>query len=680
MNVSNIPIYQFLEGSGKKFVIPVYQRDYSWTKKQCNKLWDDIKDLYRFKREDHFIGTIVTIGSGNFEEYTIIDGQQRLTTISILLLALKNYLSNSNIEDKEKIQEQILDFLENKYSEGEKRIRLKPNKSDKEHFEKLFSNEKNLDINSNIISNYNFFYEMISSGELNPIVIFNAFKKLKIVLISLIRGQDDPQLIFESLNSTGVDLTAGDLIRNYMLMDLEQIQQERIYKSHWVKIDDLTGDIAEFIRNYLLYKTEKAVKKENVYDIFKEFSVKSFKKNNIQLMDELLQFAEIYGQIIKSKEHPDLKINEQLNRISKLEFTVCYPYLIELLYANKIKKLNSKTVCEAIRLIESYAFRKIIVDNTTQGLNIFFITFGRDIRKESKYDENYLEVLKYILLERKASQRYPTDSEFENALIYKKIYEMQSKNKNFLLESLENFDSDYMININNMTIEHIMPQTLTEKWKKTLGESWKEIHEKYLHTLGNLSLTANNTQLSNKTLEEKQRIDYQINKLKLNYKLDTIEEWNETKIKERAKELANIAIKIWTHPKTSYTKKIGTEKIFDLNSEDDFSGFKPAKIYFEENSKGTLLKSWRDLIIKTCSFLYNYSPTEFNEIQNNPNFEHYFGTDRKLRCPIEFMPDKFVEGNISANESIKFLSKLCEKINYPKENIQFSLKNNNLCV
>jgi len=273
MQVQQLPIYQFLEGMGKSFIIPVYQRDYAWTKTNCQKLWEDLFDLNNNSRPDHFLGTVVTIGSG-FEEYTVIDGQQRLTTISILLIALHIYLKKKEDKTSEEnvLVEQILDFLINKYSpEKDKRIRLKPNKQDKEHFESLFEDGDIKNINSNIASNYKYFYERISSQILSPRQLFDSFRKLKIVLIDLVRGQDDPQLIFESLNSTGVDLTAGDLIRNYILMDLKPSEQEIFYKKYWINIEKLTGNIAEFVRNYLIFKTKVSIKKDDVYTSFKKF-------------------------------------------------------------------------------------------------------------------------------------------------------------------------------------------------------------------------------------------------------------------------------------------------------------------------------------------------------------------------------------------------------------------------
>jgi uncharacterized protein with ParB-like and HNH nuclease domain len=677
MQVQQLPIYQFLEGTGKSFVIPVYQRDYAWTRINCQKLWEDLVGLSNNDRNDHFLGTLVTIGSG-FEEYTVIDGQQRLTTVSILLIALHTFLKNKEQKNEQEniLLEQLLDFLINKYShEQDKRIRLKPNKQDKEHFESLFVSAKDLNINSNIVNNYKFLYDKISSEILTPQQIFGAFRKFKVVLIDLVRGQDDPQLIFESLNSTGVDLTAGDLIRNYILMDLEPIEQEKMYKQYWIEIEKRTGDIAEFVRNYLIFKSKTWVKKDDVYSVFKKFSTESFYKNKEGILQDLLSFSEIYSWLVQIKNHSNNDINKELARLNKLEFTVCHPYLLDVFSELNNGSIDEETVKNVLIVIESYAFRKILVDNTTQGLNKLFITLARDIKKEALWKEQYINILSYILLEKRVSQRFPNNEEFENALINKEIYKLQSKNRNFLLESLENFKSAYPVDLDELTVEHIMPQTLTKDWKNKLGENWQETHGKYLHSLGNLSLTAKNTELSNNSFEDKQQIDFQVSKLKLNFKLDGLIIWNEEKILERAKDLIKNAKNIWPYPKTTYTKPIPEEQLFDLTSEDSFSGSKPSRLYFEEDEKGIELKTWRDLLMNVCNFLYEFSPTQFNEIQNNPEFKWYFDAKKPLRHPLEFRPNEFVEGNNSANGIVSFLARICEQLKYQAENIQFSIKN-----
>ncbi len=391
-------------------------------------------------------------------------------------------------------------------------------------------------------------------------------------------------------------------------------------------------------------------------------------------MKDLLFFAGIYSWLMQIQNHPNSAINKELLRLNRLEFTVCHPYLLDVFNELNSGNIDEETTKNVLITIESYAFRKILVDNTTQGLNKLFITLARDIKKEESWKENYINVLSYILLEKRVSQRFPNNEEFENTLINKEIYRLQSKNKNFLLESLENFKSAYPVNLDELTVEHIMPQTLTKDWKNKLGENWQETHNKYLHTLGNLSLTAKNTELSNNSFEDKQQIDFQISRLKLNFKLDGLTIWNEEKILERAKDLIKNAKDIWPYPKTTYTKPVPEEQLFDLTSEDSFSGSKPSRLYFEDDEKGIELKTWRDLLVNICNLLYEFSPTQFNEIQNNPEFKWYFDENKPLRHPLEFCPNEFVEGNISANGIVSFLAKICERLNYQAENVQFSIK------
>ena len=460
-------------------------------------------------------------------------------------------------------------------------------------------------------------------------------------------------------------------------MDLEPVKQEKMYKEYWFNIEKLTGDVAEFVRNYLIFKLKIWVKKDDVYESFKKFALGIFKKDKESILKDLLYFADIYGWLVQINNHPNNLVNQQLDRLNKLEFTVSHPFLLDVFNDLKDNIFSEEIVKEILIIIESYAFRKILVDNTTQGLNKMFITLSRELKKEKTWKEDYLDILNFILLGKGASQRFPNNEEFENALITKEVYRLQAKNKNFLLESLENYKSAYPINIEELTIEHIMPQSIekSKEWKNKLGENWKEIHNKYLHTLGNLSLTAKNSELSNNSFEDKQKIDFQTSRLKLNFKLEGLTNWNEEKIIERARDLIKNAKDIWPFPKTKYTKSIPEEQVFDLTSEDSFSGSKPSRLYIEEDEKEIELKTWRDLLTNVCKFLHDFSPTQFSEIQNSQEFKWYFDVNKPLRSSLEFSPSKFVEGGMSANSIVSFLSKISERMNYPIENISFSIKN-----
>jgi hypothetical protein len=287
-----------------------------------------------------------------------------------------------------------------------------------------------------------------------------------------------------------------------MLMDLLPKDQESMYNKYWIKIENLTQNIPEFIRNYLIYKNKISVKRDDVYSIFKKFAASVYNNDKESIAKDLLDFAKIYSILKQISEYGKANIDKRLKRLNKIEFSVCYPYLFDLFDDLNRGILSVNIVHDILLIIESYAFRKSLVDNTTQGLNKMFITFAKEIKKEASWRENYVDIVKYIILQKTVSQRFPNDVEFQNALIYKEIYRLQSKNKNFLLESLENFNASYTVSLDDLSIEHIMPQKLTKKWKDLLGNDWENIHKKYLHTLGNLSLTGNNAKLSNSNRSE----------------------------------------------------------------------------------------------------------------------------------------------------------------------------------
>lgn len=668
MQVSKQSIYQFLEGSEKTFVIPVYQRDYAWRVENCKKLWQDLLELEKTQKPNHFLGTIVNIYD-KLDERLIVDGQQRLTTVSLLLLAIENYLKQKQDKSEEEniLQEQLLDFLINKYSRDKnKRIRLKPNKQDKDYFNQLFENPE-IKNDSNIVQNYNYFYQKLKALEIEPLTLFNLFRKLEIVNIELERQYDDPQLIFESLNSTGVDLTDGDLIRNYILTDLDPQTQERFYFDYWIKIENLTSNIAEFVRNFLMFRLGRNITqiKRAVYNEFKLYSEDNFGKDSQRILEEILKYAQVYSYFIRQSNHSSQNIDARLARLWRLEFTVAWPYLFEVFDLFERGVLDSKGVSEIIQLIESYVFRKIFVTKTTSGLNQLFLTLAKEIKKTDpeNYQNQYLDILKFILKTKTVSQTFPTDEQFINALVYQEIYHFSPKNRDFLLENLENYNSSYRVDLQDLQVEHILPQNAT-KWKNYLGTDWEEIRNKYVHTLGNLTLTANNSRMSNKDFESKQVIDFHTSKLKLSYTLGDQTVWNEQTILERAQKLANEATKIWAYPDTTYQRPIEPKEIYSFEEEVDFSGKKPKMLYFEENNFE--IKHWRDVLKIMCDELYDYSPTEFNHMMINSEIQSYFAssTENNLRSPIPFNNNKFVTGGLSANSIVYLSRKMCEYLDF----------------
>ncbi|MDB9538985.1 DUF262 domain-containing protein [Anabaenopsis arnoldii] len=701
MQVQKQFVDDFLQGKDNTFIIPVYQRDYAWKKSNCKKLWEDIINLQNSGKPSHFLGALVTIYN-NQKEWMVIDGQQRLTTISLLLLALVNYLKvkpNKTQEEKE-LGEDISDYyLINKRCKDKLHSnKLKPNTKDKDYFQKLLFDDKlndklnNKNNDSNIIKNYHFFYDEISKSSISVKDIYGVFKKLEIVHIELEKGTDDPQLIFESLNSTGVDLTDGDLIRNYILMDLIQSEQQQLYNNYWIKIEQLAGNVANFIRVFLMYTLHKDITQSNraVYNEFKQYSKDKFYRDSYRIdsysiLQHLLKYAEIYSYFVNISDHPDKNINKALHRLHRLEFTVCHPFLMDVFDLFNQGVLGASDVQAIIELIESYAFRKFLVNSSTQGLNKFFLTLSKEIRKEtqSTWKANYFDIMSFIIKNKSGTLKFPSDEEFKEKLIHK---ELKSKNRDFLLENLENYNSDYKIDVEELTIEHIMPQKLNHKWKQDLGDKYSEIHGKYLHTLGNLTLIEKkkNNSLSNKDFKSKQKIDFETSKLNLSSELKNIEEWNENSIVNRANRLAEEAVKIWKYPvpKSTYavyssTKDIQEDKIHNF-AEGEFTNTKPKTLIVGEDKYK--LKTWQEVVKKICEILFNESPTEFNSIMTSAEFKGKFchsnqKENSKFRAPkeLEFTDSYFVETHGSANTLVDFCCKLCKKLDFNIENISIEI-------
>ena len=681
MESEYINIDEFLSGAKKRFVIPVYQRDYSWRTTHCNTLWQDINKLVDSpEKTEHFIGTLVVVNHSKGERI-IVDGQQRLTTVSLFLLAMHKFLKQKSNKNKDEIDLQntlLEEYLILKNSSEERRVRLKPNKQDQVNFDKLFEDIEIIENNSNIVNNYNFFYKKIKESNICCLKLFEAFEKLSIVVINL-DPTDNAQVIFESLNSTGLDLNSYDLARNYILMNLKPEQQETIYNRYWKEIERNTGsDVAEFIRNFLIYFNDKKIKKEDIYQEFKKYA---HSKNNDkeEISKELLRFSSFYSQILQINKFGNSKIDNALTNLIQREGTdlkVCICFLFDVFDNYKNSYLNELELLKIIQTLESYAIRKFIVSNSKQGLNSWFPILRKKIKEATNKGYSYFDAFNYFIVSNnKHTYKFYDNDEFLEALIHKEIYGNYSAKH--LLATLENHNSAFFVATENLEIEHIMPKSLKDSWKQNLGESWQEVHKKYLNTLGNLSLTGKqeNIKMSNKNFNEKQEIDYKTAKLKLNKTITSNERWGESEILQRAKELAKEAINIWQYPAKStlnINQNDSQEERFDLSSEDNFTSQTPTAVFFENTHKK--VKKWRHFLIEICCFFDDLSPTEFNLVmQDLPNVFANQQNKERLRTYKEFKPNKYIQVHNNTQNTIKTCQKICEKMNYDPEKIEFTL-------
>ncbi|MEO0415400.1 MAG: DUF262 and DUF1524 domain-containing protein [Verrucomicrobiota bacterium] len=566
MKASEASFLKFLNDS-PQFIIPIYQRNYSWTDSECGQLWDDI---VRCGENDniavHFVGSIVYIEEGlsqisHRSPLMVIDGQQRLTTVTLLLAAIANSLGDEDEPvlgfTKRKIRSY---YLVNNEETGDLHYKLLLSQTDKETLKAIVGeNELPPEKSLRISQNYELFREWLVDYAEEVPALCRGLAKLVLVDVALTRGQDNPQLIFESMNSTGKELSQADLIRNYVLMGLPQDLQTRLYENYWRPMELEFGQdgygkfFDKFMRHYLTVKTREIPTIRGVYDAFKEFTQDS-RKEGVEfnelietLVVEVRRYSRYFcAMALNREEDRDLKI--AFNDLRELKVDVAYPFLLEL-YADYDQGLLSKEdFLAAIRLVESYVFRRAITAIPTNSMNKTFATFHRALNKE-----RYLESIQAHFLRMRSYRRFPTDDEFQRDFQTRDLYHFRSRT--YWLRRFENYDRKEPVVVDECTIEHIMPQNenLSAAWRESLGEHWQDIQAKWLHTLGNLTLTRYNSEYNDRAFADKRDMKggFATSPMKVNEGLGQAEQWNEVTIKERAARLAKEGIEIWKSPHLS---------------------------------------------------------------------------------------------------------------------------------
>ncbi|PUD11755.1 hypothetical protein C2R86_03210 [Helicobacter pylori] len=574
MKADAIKLLDFIgKSQEKQFVIPIYQRLYSWEKEQCEQLWDDIiKTGGNDQIEGHFIGSILYVLADNTHSspLLIIDGQQRLTTITLLFIALRNHLSDE-VKILEKFsREKIESYLINSNKDGDKKFRLILSESDKDTLLSLIDKDrrKPSEPSLKIMENFKLFEEWIRKNTDKLETIFKGLEKLMIVWIALKKEKDDPQLIFESMNSKGIELTQTDLIRNYILMGLEPEKQKIFYKKYWRAMEEDFKQnetlFNQFVRHYLTIKTREIPNINKVYEAFKRYQQERGIETETLLQD-LQKYCGYFCQIAFKKE-ADKDLNKALSFLVDLEMDVIYPLLLELYSDYSDGVLSKQDFIPIIYLTESYICRRTVCGLGTNSLNKVFPFVTKKINKDQ-----YLESIKVHFGYLTEKQRFPNNDEFKEHFITIDFYHFQKRE--YFLERLENFDTKEPVDTQECTIEHIMPQTLTEEWETDLGGNFQAIYEKYLNTIGNLTLTGYNQEYSNNSFQEKRDMEkgFKQSPLRLNQSLRDLEVFGEEQIKKRANDLADWALKIWTYPKLDAEtlekyKPKKEKKVYDLSS------------------------------------------------------------------------------------------------------------------
>lgn len=559
MKAKEARLLEFLKNT-PQFVIPIYQRTYSWKEKECQQLWDDVlRSGYNDNIKAHFIGSVVYVNKGLYSvsdqtPLLLIDGQQRITTITLLIAALTEVIGDQEpIEDFSRAKLKGY-YLTNPLESGEKFHKLILSQTDDKSLKAIIhGNQQPDDKSIRVVENYEFFKSKLEKlGDLKPIC--KGLAKLMVVDISLDREQDNPQLIFESMNSTGKELSQADLIRNYILMGLEPTHQTHLYEQYWRPMELAFGQQAysdyfdSFMRHYLTVKTREIPKIGEVYEMFKEYSMQPavVNKGFEELVKDIKNHAMYFCNFVLGKEKDeDLKL--AFKDLRELKVDVAYPLLLELYSDFSQGLLTHDEFLSAVRIIESYVFRRTICEIPTNSMNKTFARMGMGLRKD-----RYIESLMASFLLLPSYRRFPGDDEFHRKIQTKDVYNFRSKS--YWLRRMENFGRKERVLVDDYTIEHIMPQAdnkaekLPEVWRIELGDEWERVWETYRHTLGNLTLTAYNSEYSNHAFQEKCNHPYgfKFSPLKMNEGIVAEKQWNEAAIQRRAKKLADKATLIWS--------------------------------------------------------------------------------------------------------------------------------------
>ena len=667
MEARKIKLLEFIGNGKKTFNIPVYQRNYDWKEEQCRKLFEDIQNIVKSDYEiEHFLGTVVFVSSKsemNFNEYVLIDGQQRITSIMLLLKVLHEKVTDEN--DKEEIWEEYL--INKRAPEENLRIRLKPVESDGMPYKKLIE-ENDISLTSNVCKNYRLFEKLIQESNYSAEEIYKALGKIELVYIQLEKGKksENPQMIFESLNSTGLSLTQGDLIRNYLLMDHEYEKQKMLYKNFWLEIEKrITNEkISDFVRDYLTMKNGSISNKDKVYDDFKKY----IKQNNENMdeegiLEELKTYSEYYSWFLNGNS-PNNKINEKLSEFRYLRNTTVYPLILSVFEDTySYKNINENELLDILNLLISYIFRRSVCGYTTSSLNKVFASIV--VLLKSK--DIYKQIEKGLM-----SKSFPGDEEFRAEFIKCNFYKKGTEFCKYTLKLLETFENKEQTDMENITIEHIMPQTLNSEWRIELGSKFEQIHSEYINTIGNLTLTGYNPELSNKNFELKKRY-YEESNIKMSREIANYDKWKDTEIKDRAEQLFEKAKRIWKLPQGYDNKNIDNleyGKNYLLGSNINITGKKPSKLII--SGKEYSIKSWKELIEKLCLELYELEPRILRELIYNPSFK---GKEKdivtqnkeKLRVPVKIDEDLYIESNLDSNAILNYANMIATEYELEEE-------------
>lgn len=671
-------IYTLYDGNNRCLLIPVYQRNYDWQHKQCARLFDDLEEIISSERKKHFFGAVVGKNQDSWN-WIVIDGQQRLTTVSILMLAFAHALQEGEIqsEDPTLAEKIISDYLRIGQNKENPRFKLKPVKDDDKAYRKLFGPESEFISSSNVTANYRFFRKKLRSTQLNADQVWNAICRLEVMHLDL-EEYDEPQRIFESLNSTGLELKEADKVRNYVLMGLDSAKQEQLYNDRWNPTEaNCRFQTDSFIRWYLTTYTTKTPREQDVYEAFKAFASKR-KTSMPELLDDLYAYSKYFREIRESDTgYP--AVDTQLKRMNEIMGAVVLPFLMPLLRDAHEHKTTPEDFLEVLLTIESYIVRRFVTGIATNSLNKIFATMYSEVRKLHTDGAPFAPIVIYQLNRRSGSGRFPTDAEFRESFATKDFYNIRAYWRQYLFNCLENGNSRDIRDVstalaeNKISIEHIMPQTLTETWRQELGDKAKEIHETWINRIGNLTVTGYNSSYSNSPFKAKKSMEngFDSSPYRLNDLLKKSDRWTLIQLEERNELLTDKALNFWTSKTTDFTPPKAILPKEPMGDSEDFSGRKISGFEFGDFRKTT--KSWADMVEAVLSYLLHEHRTEIFSFAKSSKFLRFEKpATEKTRSYRKIEEGLYAQVGNNTSAKIWFLRALFEHLDLNTEDLVFT--------
>lgn len=656
----------------RQFRIPVYQRNYDWKFENCEKLFKDIIECSK-ENKVHFIGTIVYLNycnSSALDDCLIIDGQQRITTLVLLIKALRDIAKK---QENDTVKNDAEECLFNTNCDEVNRLKLKPIKKDNIQLKFLLDDRINeVNKKSNIYKNYETFLKLINSElekGMNLSDIWNGLLNLELVEITLEKDKDNAQLIFESINSTGVDLTPSDLIRNYLLMDLKDSEeQENLYEKYWLyieenlnSIDSNKTNLEKYFYDFLIMKNKSYIKETEIYEVFKKYCKEnSYTKEDVLI--ELKKFSKYYKLLIGA-ENPEYsqEIVKACEMFRILNHNTAYPFFMLVLndYENRI--INEEELKRILNFFGIYALRRLICGIPSSNLRRFYSNLYYKIFKKEENKNKYYKAIEAYICTLKTEDVFPSDTLFKEHLKTENLYKKPSILK-YLLEKVENYNSNETLNFDDLTIEHIMPQTLSKSWRDMLGKNYNIIHEKYLHTIGNLSVTGYNSKYSNESFEKKKELmrEYKTNVIRLNESILNSEKWGKDEIEERANQIISIIMKIYSYPE-NIDKTIEFDIFVERKLGENIDNIKNLKMFGFKFLNDTYENLYYiTILIDVAKILYEIDSNILKRIASS-NYKYQNGTriifsnnSDNINNPAEIAEDVYMETNFN-RESIEGL-------------------------